>query len=114
MKEIIGLPMCTNDNLIYSPRILRGLGLVRCKWEVFLQHFSIAQKLIQYDDSLFQSIGDCSNEITTCTEHLGVTGKTSRELRLKLRTQSFESWCGLRWQGAGVIHFQTYLKSNDF
>lgn len=76
VKEIIGLPTCTNDNLFYSPKRLRGSGLVtlvRCKWEVFLQHFSIG---------LFQSISNYLNEMSTCIENLGV-----------LRTQAFDTWC---------------------
>lgn len=26
----------------------------------------------------------------------------------------YEKWCNLKYQGSGVIHFQTYTASNDF
>src|SRR5699024_10644727 len=42
IKNILGLPLRTSTEMFYAPRKLRGLGLVRCEWEVFLQHFAIA------------------------------------------------------------------------
>ena len=114
VKEIIGLPMRTNDNLFYAPRRLRGLGLLKSSWEVHLQHFAIAQKLSTIDDGLFHDIYDCSNEMSNCITSLGIEGNSTRVLRQALRLECYKNWCNLKYQGSGVIHFQTYTASNDF
>ncbi len=114
VKEIIGLPMRTNDNLFYAPRRLRGLGLVKASWESQLQHFAIAKRLASVDDQLFQSISDCKNEMESCVKALNVEGNSTRTLRTALRQRCFDEWCNLKYQGAGVIHFQTFIKGNDF
>lgn len=114
VKDIIGLPMRTNDNLFYSPRKLRGLGLVRTEWEIYLQHFAIEKRLSTVDDQLFQSISNCTEEMASCIKSLDVTGDSIKVLRASLRQRSFENWCNLKYQGAGVVHFATHTKSNDF
>ncbi len=114
VKEIIGLPTRTNDNLFYAPRKLRGLGLFRAAWEVHLQHYSLANKLAKINDDLFQSVSDCRNEMNQCIQTLNVTGDTSRSLRAALRSESFENWCKLNYQGSGTVHFKNHPPSNDF
>lgn len=114
IKEIIGLPMRTNDNLFYAPRKLRGWGLLKSSWEVHLQHFAIAKKLSNIDDGLFHEIYDCSNEMSECITSLAVEGDSTKALRQALRLKSYENWCNLKYQGSGVVHFQTYTPSNDF
>ena len=113
-KEIIGLQQRANDNLFYAPRKLRGLGLFRASWEVYLQHFSIASKLAKIDDGLFQSISQCPAELEACVQALNVAGDTSRTLRAALRINAFEKWCNLSYQGSGAIHFKNHTASNDF
>lgn len=44
VKAIIGLPLRANDQIFYSPRKLRGLGLFGGSCEVFLQHLSLLSK----------------------------------------------------------------------
>ncbi|KAG4080368.1 hypothetical protein HA402_006706 [Bradysia odoriphaga] len=83
-KEIIGLPMRTNDNLFYAPRRLRGLGLLKSSWEVHLQHFAIAKKLPNIDDCLFHEVYDCSNEMSNCITSLGVEGQTFTNEQINL------------------------------
>ena len=114
VKEIIGLPMSTTDSLFYSPRKLRGLGLFRAAWEVYLQHFAISKKLSQVNDGLFQSISNCTEEMNACVQKLNVSGETSKALRAELRNLSFEQWCSMKYQGAGVTHFKNHTPSNDF
>lgn len=58
VKSIIGLPQRTNDNIFYSPRKLRDLGLFRESWEIFHQHYSLASKLARINDGLFQAVSD--------------------------------------------------------
>ena len=114
VKSIIGLPQRTNDHLFYSPRKLHGLALFRASWEIFLQHYSLAAKLDRINDGLFQAVTDCKAEMESCTKALAVTGENTKILRAKLRNNSFESWCDLKYQGSGVVHFGTYTASNDF
>lgn len=114
VKEIIGLPSRTNDNLFYAPRKLRGLGLFRASWEIYLQHFTIADKLSKINDGLFQSVSDCRAEMDQCRKTLNVAGDSSRSLRAALRNESFDKWCNLKYQGSGVIHFKNHTPSNDF
>lgn len=114
VKSVIGLPQRTNDFMFYSPRKLRGLGLFKASWEIYLQHFSLASRLSRINDGLFQSISNCSAEMDECTNALEVTGQNSTALRAALRQKTFESWCNLKYQGSGVIHFATYTPSNNF
>lgn len=55
VKQIIGLPQRTNDHLFYSPRKLRGRGLLRAAWKIYLQHFSITSKLSLIDFRLLST-----------------------------------------------------------
>jgi len=114
VKEIIGLPMHTNNNLFYAPRRLRGLGLISTEWEVYLQHFAIAKRLSTVDDQLFQSISNLPEEMEICIRALDVNGNSTKKLRMALRQRSFDDWCKMKYQGIGVTHFQTHVKSNDF
>src|ERR1700761_6769817 len=114
VKEIIGLPARTTDSLFYAPRKLLGLGLFRASWEIYLQHFTIAKKLSNVDDNLFQSVVDCRAEMDQCVQVLNVAGDSSRSMRAALRNASFDTWCNLKYQGSGVIHFKNHTPSNDF
>lgn len=49
-----------------------------------------------------------------CIKALGLTGDNSKILRAALRQNAFESWCNLKYQGSGAIHFKTYTPSNNF
>lgn len=114
VKEIIGIPMRTTDNLFYAPRRLRGLGLMKASWEVHLQHFAIAKRLATVDDQLLQIVSDFNGEMDSCIKTLDVVGNSTKVLRTALRQRCFDEWCKLKYQGAGVTHFQTYIKGNDF
>ena len=114
VKAIIGLPIRTSTEMFYAPRKFRGLGMVRCEWEVYLQHFAIAQKLLKVNDEMFQRAYKCEDEMRICKEALDVDGDTSRKLRLQLRNLAFERWSNQMYQGSGVKHFKTYPKANRF
>lgn len=114
VKDIIGIPQRSNDNLFYAPRKLRGLGLLRAEWETHLQHFSIANKLRGVEDGLFQNITNCDEEMAACIQALNIEGETTRALRAALRRDAYERWCKLPYQGSGVIHFSNHTASNDF
>lgn len=92
--------MRTNDNLFYAPRRLRGLGLMKASSTV--------------DDQLFQSVSNCTEELESCVAASGVNGNSTKSLRTALRQKSYEDWYDLKYQGAGAIHFQTFVKGNDF
>ena len=114
IKAIIGLPTRTSTEMFYAPRKYRGLGLVRCQWEVFLQHFAIAQKLSNVPDVMFRRSYDCASEMRICREALGVEADTTRKLRAALRNDAYERWSAQPYQGIGVMHFKTYPKANKF
>uniref|UniRef100_A0A8D8ZC52 Uncharacterized protein n=1 Tax=Cacopsylla melanoneura TaxID=428564 RepID=A0A8D8ZC52_9HEMI len=91
--------------MLYAPRKLRGLGVINFSWELYLQHFSIASKLINVEDGLLHISFDCEAEIKLCLDKLQVDGSNSRELRSELRMKAFEEWSRGKYQGIGVIHF---------
>src|SRR5699024_4833043 len=66
IKGIIGLPTSTPDGMIYAPRKYRGLGVLNCEWEKYLQHFAIAKRLSTVPDALFQEIYNAEAEMTEC------------------------------------------------
>src|ERR1700744_1388801 len=49
-----------------------------------------------------------------CVQALNVEGNNTKSLRMALRQRSYDNWCEMKYQGVGVIHFQTYIKGNDF
>lgn len=114
VKAIIGLPLRTSTEMFYAPRKFRGLGLVRCEWEVYLQHFSIALRLSKVSDVMFQRSYNCAEEMRSCKEALAVEGDTTQKLRSSLRNLAYEKWSGQMYQGIGVKHFKTYPKANQF
>src|SRR5690625_3394271 len=100
--------------MMYAPRRFRGLGVVNCHWEAFLQHFAIASKLAKHRDGLFHQVHDCAEEMKICKQKLGVEGNTSRALRAQLRLQAYEDWSKMPVAGVGVRHFQEFPKGNRF
>ena len=115
IRAIIGLPTRTTNDMMYAPRKFRGLGVVCCRWEVYLQHFAIAQRLSKLRDELFHRIYDCQAEMEACKQMLQVEGDTISILRAALRELAFEKWStNCLWQGIGVCHFKTYPQANRF
>ena len=114
VKAILGLPLRTSTEMFYAPRKFRGLGLVRCEWEVYLQHFAIAQRLLRVQDETFQRSYNCQEEMQICKDALAVDGNTVWKLRSSCRELAFEKWSKQMYQGVGVRHFKTYPKANQF
>ncbi|XP_026680116.1 uncharacterized protein LOC108252513 [Diaphorina citri] len=114
VKAIVGLPTHTITSMLYAPRNVRGLGILNCKWELYLQHYSIASKLSSVNDEILHISFDCNAEMKTCVDHLKVEGTNSRELRSALRTKSFEEWSKGSYQGIGVKHFADHKQANAF
>ena len=113
-KAIIGLPTSTATASIYAPRKYRGLGLVCCAWEAYLQHYAISSKLSSSPDRLFHDVFDCEQEMRVCCEQLGVNGTTTRQLRAALREGELDRWAAMPYQGVGVQHYREYPKANSF
>lgn len=114
-KSIIGLPTSTNTEMFYAARNVRGLGLIRCEWEIFLQRFSIANKLNKINDELLARTFDCHQEMQDCVKALNVTeSNSSVKMRAELRRRSYDLWCKQAWQGFGVHNFDTYHPTNHF
>src|SRR6202012_1015023 len=58
-------------------------------------------------------ISNCTEEMNACVQKLNVSGETSKALRAELHNLSFEQWCSMKYQGAGVTHFKNHTPSND-
>lgn len=114
VKSIIGIPASSCNDMLYASRKYRGLGILCTKWEVQLQHFSIASRLSNYTDELFGRAFDCEAEMNECKVSLAVEGSTVKQLRSALRENSFKNWCNKPWQGLGVLHFKNYTPANNF
>jgi hypothetical protein len=115
VKGVIGLPKSTSTGFIYSHRKYRGLGVMRCEWEIFLQHFAIAKRLLSVPDELFHRVFDCTAEMTKCKEVLQVEGETTRQLRNQLRERAFSvEWKQTSFQSVGIEHFRSCPKANAF
>ncbi|KAK9507463.1 hypothetical protein O3M35_007315 [Rhynocoris fuscipes] len=69
---MLGLPVNTTSAMLYAPRCYRRLGLLRCKWEAPLQHWSLAKKLATVNDTIFPEIFDYDDEVFTCSARLGL------------------------------------------
>ncbi|KAL1448312.1 hypothetical protein WDU94_015633 [Cyamophila willieti] len=100
--------------MLYSPRKLRGLAIINCHWEAYLQHFTIAKKLENINDQLLHCSFNVVDEISSCVEKLNVNGDTTKSLRQQLRDRSYQDWCQSKYQGIGVLHFQHFTQSNSF
>lgn len=114
VKAIVGIPAHTVNAMLYAPRKLRGLAIINCHWETYLQHFTIAKKLENVNDQLLHSSFNVLDEMSLCVEKLNVIGDTTKSLRQQLRDRSYEDWCSANYQGIGVIHFQQFTQSNSF
>lgn len=114
IRSIVGLPTATATESFYAPRKLRGLGAVRCEWEVVIQHFAIAKRLATVPDDMFQRVYNCAEEMAACKSELNVQDDTARTIRNQLRQRAFDNWCAMDYQGVGVKHFATYPKGNQF
>src|SRR5882757_5634829 len=114
VKGIVGLPTSTSTDMFYAPRKFRGLGILQCEWEVFLQHFAISKKLQAVPDALLHSVHDCAAEMELCQQALGVQGEGVRQLRSLLRERAFDKWAAMDYQGVGVRHFKAFPKANAF
>jgi len=113
VKSVVGLPTSTSTQMLNAPRKYRGLGILVCEWEAFLQHFAIARKLSTIDDELFHSAYDCEQEMEICKNQLNVSeGNSSKEIRTILRERAADNWAAQEYQGLGVIHFKVYPKAN--
>lgn len=112
VKKITGVPTSTANDFFYSPRKYRGLAMVRCEWEVLIQHFAIAKRMATVPDELLHSVFDCQAEMDYCKQKLGVEGGTARQLRLALREMAFSDWSVMKYQGVGVRHYKHFPKAN--
>ena len=114
IKGIIGLPGSHATNMIYAPRKFRGLGVVKCRWEAFLQHFAIATKLSNLQDALFHAVYDCQAELQICKEALGVSHSTAKANREELREKAYIEWSKMSIAGVGIMKFKEYPQANRF
>lgn len=120
VKEILQIPMDTPDAFFYSPRKFRGLGLINVKWEAFLQHINICNKLLHVSDPLLSRARNVSDEKMKCLESLNINetelvhGSSVKQIRNYLREKDFDAWCSLPVKGKGVVLFKDSQISNEW
>ena len=117
VKEIIGLPSDTPDSMIYSSRRLRGLGVIKCTWEAYLQHINICNTLRLSSDPLIHRTRNFETEIQESLHHLSLTPTAQpnvRKLRKSLRDEQYSKWKNLPHHGRGVSHFSEWSKANTW
>jgi len=114
IKEILNIPNDTTTSFLYSPKEVKGLGLIRFEWEAFVQQLNISQKLLRGMNEYVKSSRNLSKEITICIEKLNLSHEvseipigmySSKHLRLCLRKKEFENWKQLPYKGKGVELF---------
>ncbi|KAJ4431929.1 hypothetical protein ANN_20537 [Periplaneta americana] len=109
VKEILNLPSDTPDNMLYSPKKYKGLGLYKASWEALLA---------KTKNIYVSNTRDLTNEIQASLDKLGLANIDSSDqinvssLRKLLRDKEFDSWCTLPQKGKGVILYKEYTPGN--
>ncbi|KAJ4436314.1 hypothetical protein ANN_18945 [Periplaneta americana] len=98
VKEMISLPDDIPNDMLYSSKKVRGLGLIKAEWEANIQHFNISKRLSQVSDGHLLLVRNLEEEKKTALKRLKIPEAsiaprtTGIHLRDELRKRSFESW----------------------
>ncbi|KAJ4440551.1 hypothetical protein ANN_08696 [Periplaneta americana] len=120
VKETSNLPSETPDNMLYSPKKYKGLGLYKASWEAFLQFVNVCKLLAKTNNIYVSNTRDFTNEIQASLDKLGLANIDSSDqinvssLRTLLRDKEFDSWCTLPQKGKGVILYKEYTPGNKW
>ena len=118
-KTIIGLPHDCPDNMLYSPKKFRGLGLMKASWEAYIQHYNICNTLLQVEDEHLHSLRDLETEKTTSLNKLNINtsevqGWSGRRIRKELRNKAFDTWSSHTLRGKGIKFYAEVPKVNSW
>ncbi|KAJ4441002.1 hypothetical protein ANN_10851 [Periplaneta americana] len=72
VKDILNLPSDTPDNMLYSPKKYKGLGLYKASWEAFLQFINACKLLAKTNNIYVSNIRDLTKEIQPSLDKLGL------------------------------------------
>ncbi|KAJ4435195.1 hypothetical protein ANN_23771 [Periplaneta americana] len=120
VKEMISLPDDTPNDMLYSSKKVRGLGLIKAEWEANIQHFNICKRLSQVSDDHLLLVRNLEEEKKTALKRLkipeaNITPRTTGiHLCDELRKRSFDSWCQLPHKGKGVVIYEEYPRANSW
>lgn len=119
VKEIINLPHDCPNSMIYAPKQFRGLGLMKAKWEAYIQHYNICKILSHVDDPHLHRIRDFGTEKHQSLLSLGIKDNihqdlSGRQLRKHLRIEEFQNWSSHKIRGKGVLVFADVPKCNNW
>ncbi|KAJ4449357.1 hypothetical protein ANN_00755 [Periplaneta americana] len=120
VKEMTSLPEDTPNDMLYSSKKVRGLGLIKAEWEANIQHFNICKRLSQVSDDHLLLVRNLEEEKKTALKRLkipeaNITPRTTGiHLRDELRKRSFDSWCQLPHKGKGVVIYEEYPRANSW
>lgn len=86
VKAILGLPTSSSTDMMYAPKKLRRLGVIKIADEVHLQAFLLAQKLKNIHDATFHYLHNCERIIADGKEVLNIVDIESvKKMRKTLR-----------------------------
>ena len=124
IKEIIQLPGDIPDNMLYTAKQYKGLGIFRARWEAYLQSINSCVKLQHVGNLYIRNTRNLEEEITHCVEKLHIPfivnlssadgSLNVRKLRKELRLQEYKSWCTLQQKGKGVALYSEFTPANKW
>lgn len=133
-KEILMLPSSTPSSMLYSSHKVKGLSLIRARWEAGIQNYNSAEILLKSGEELLNEAHNYLADQTNCLDFLDVPTdirfklevnrttqlqnkyivKKSKVIRDYLRQIEYDSWCQLHQKGQGVIQFQECPQANKW
>jgi hypothetical protein len=122
-KEIIQLPTSTPTSMLYSSSKVKGLGLIRAKWEAGIQNFNFFEIIQRSNNALLNEVIDFEKEKSKCLDYLDIPAdlrtnmdgsriKKSKLIRDHLKAVEYDKWCKLPKKGQGVVQFQECPQAN--
>jgi hypothetical protein len=128
VKDILTLPSDTPTSFLYGPKRFKGLGLMRAKWESFIQHINMCVTLKNIGNCHVDEFIDFPQEITQSLNKLQIQAndvftndfapkdkrRIGTTLRSKLQFKEFELWSKLPSKGRGVELFKEVPSSNQW
>ena len=91
-----------DNEILYSPKKLKGLGIFRIEWEAVLQHLNVCHLLSHFENEYITATRHLDEQNTMCISKLQLNNivdahrKRSDELRNLFRSQI--EWIGFTWQ----------------
>ena len=119
LKEILNLPTDTPDNMLYTEKKFKGLGLFCVRWEAFLQHINSCKKLLSIKNMYINNTRNLTGEAEQCMKLLNITTENEslfnvRKIRTQLRREEYDHWSSLPSKGKGVVLYKEFTPANKW